>query len=66
MINWPNCNSYDLPLIGFNQTAHVQGHCKCFVILIMATKITRYFGAHFNTYGYQFVRIFQSSYIEVR
>ena len=39
MINWPNCNSYDLPLIGFNQTAHVQGHCKCFVILIMVTKI---------------------------
>ena len=42
MINWPNCNSYDLPLIGFNQTAHVQGRCKCFVILLMATKITRY------------------------
>ena len=64
MINWPDCNSYDLPLIGFNQTLHVQGRCKRFVILLMATKITRY--VHRFTHGYQFVRIFQSSYIEVR
>ena len=42
MINCPNCYSHNSPLISFNQTAHVQGHGKCSVILIMATKITRY------------------------
>jgi len=42
MINRPNCSSHNSPLIGFNQTAHVQGRRKCSVILIMATKITRY------------------------
>ena len=42
MINRPNCSSHNSPLIDFNQTAHVQGRCKCYVILIMATKITRY------------------------
>ena len=42
MINRPNCSSHNSPLIGFNQTPHVQGRCKYSVILIMATKTTRY------------------------